>query len=81
MSMKKTRAVARAPAPVSAFQKKALSAAITAALSLPIIAIQTAGAQEAPQSSQPEEITVTGSRIVRHDLEANSPLQIGRAHV
>jgi len=75
MSMKKTRAVARAPASVSAFQKKALSAAITAALSMPIIAIQTAGAQEAPQSSQPEEITVTGSRIVRHDLEANSPLQ------
>jgi len=75
MSMKKTRAVAHAPASISAFQKKALSAAITAALSIPIITLQRAGAQEAPQSSQPEEITVTGSRIVRHDLEANSPMQ------
>jgi outer membrane receptor protein involved in Fe transport len=75
MSTKKGRAAARAPASVSAFQKKALSAAITAALSIPLITIQTAGAQEAPAASQPEEITVTGSRIVRHDLEANSPMQ------
>ena len=29
--------------------------------------------QEQPQA-QPEEITVTGSRIVRRDLEANSPI-------
>jgi outer membrane receptor protein involved in Fe transport len=39
--------------------------------------IQKAEAQQpsAAQQQQPEEITVTGSRIVRHDLEANSPLQ------
>jgi len=49
-----------------------LASAIAAALAIPAVGIPTAHAQ----NEQPlEEITVTGSRIVRRDLEANSPIQ------
>src|SRR5688500_8746969 len=53
---------------------KRLAYAIAAALAVPAIGVgfRTAHAQ---QLDQPEEITVTGSRIVRRDYDANSPLQ------
>jgi iron complex outermembrane recepter protein len=53
---------------------KRLACAIATALAMPAIGLgfRTAHAQ---QADQPEEITVTGSRIVRRDYDANSPLQ------
>jgi outer membrane receptor protein involved in Fe transport len=47
------------------------------ALALPAFPIAIAHAQDAPAAAQaqPEEITVTGSRIVRRDYSANSPIQ------
>ena len=59
------------------FQRKKLAAAVAAALTLPAFGIRTAAAQ-APAAQPPqqlEEVVVTGSRIVRRDYEANSPLQ------
>jgi iron complex outermembrane receptor protein len=51
---------------------KRLASAIAAALAMPAVGFQTAYAQDAQQL---EEVVVTGSRIVRRDLEANSPIQ------
>ncbi|HEX6999810.1 MAG TPA: TonB-dependent receptor [Gammaproteobacteria bacterium] len=51
------------------------------ALAMPAVGISTARAQEGPpaqgqaQSAGIEQITVTGSRIVRRDYSANSPIQ------
>jgi outer membrane receptor protein involved in Fe transport len=50
-----------------------LASAIAAALALPTAYLQTAHAQE--PAAQPEEVLVTGSRIVRRDFDANSPIQ------
>ena len=50
----------------------------SAALAIPAVGLQTAKAQQPTaqqQQQQPEEITVTGSRIVRRDYDANSPIQ------
>jgi outer membrane receptor protein involved in Fe transport len=53
-----------------------LARAIAAALALPAVGPQLGHAQDAPQPQQQvEEVFVTGSRIVRRDYEANSPLQ------
>ncbi len=59
------------------FERKKLAVAVATALALPIIGLQPAHAQQqTPQAqAQPEEITVTGSRIVRRDYDANSPIQ------
>jgi iron complex outermembrane receptor protein len=71
----KQRAVARAPRPFS-LERKQLASAIAAALAIPALGLQTAHAQEpSAQTQQPEEVLVTGSRIVRRDYDANSPLQ------
>ncbi len=56
-----------------------LATSIALALALPAAGMQIAHAQQqAPQSSNKgklEEVVVTGSRIVRRDYEANSPIQ------
>ena len=68
------RRVARAPNRPMSLKRKQLASAVAAALAVPAIGMQTVYAQE-PTAQQPEEITVTGSRIVRRDYDANSPLQ------
>jgi outer membrane receptor protein involved in Fe transport len=52
-----------------------LSAAIAVSLAMPAAVLSTAHAQEQPQAAPLEEIVITGSRIVRRDYEANSPIQ------
>jgi iron complex outermembrane receptor protein len=71
----KQRAFTRAPRPLS-LPRKQLANAIAATLAIPALGLQTAHAQEpSAQQQQPEEVLVTGSRIVRRDYDANSPLQ------
>jgi iron complex outermembrane recepter protein len=65
---------ARAPKANVSLAPKKLAAAIAAALAIPAIGLHSAHAQDAPQQ-QLEEVLVTGSRIVRRDYDANSPLQ------
>ena len=67
------RAVARAPHKAVSLNRNQLALAIATALAFPI-SLQTANAQNAPPDEL-EQITVTGSRIVRRDYEANSPIQ------
>ena len=74
MATLKVRAGARASKTTASLTPKKLAYAIATALAMPAIGIRTAYAQE-PTSAQPEEITVTGSRIVRRDYDANSPIQ------
>jgi iron complex outermembrane receptor protein len=58
----------------SSLKRKALARAV--ALALPAIVPQLGHAQDAPsQARDVEEVVVTGSRIVRRDYDANSPLQ------
>ncbi len=61
---------------------KKLAYAVAAALALPAVGVRVAHAQAAQQDQQQqakqqqiEEVTVTGSRIVRRDYTANSPIQ------
>ncbi len=79
MPVSKRRSRAPASKTVVSLERKKLAVAVAAALAVPTIGWRTASAQEvAPQQQQqqqPEEITVTGSRIVRRDYDANSPLQ------
>ena len=76
MSASKRRAAKRASRIVVSLERKKLAVAVAAALAAPTIGWHTAMAQQPEtQQQQPEEITVTGSRIVRRDYEANSPLQ------
>src|SRR5688500_5470609 len=57
-------------------KRKTLARAVAATLALPTVGAQLGHAQEAPAPQQGvEEVFVTGSRIVRRDYEANSPLQ------
>ena len=64
---------ARMPAASGSIKPKKLACAVATALAIPAVGLQTARAQEAQQ--QPlEEVLVTGSRIVRRDFDANSPL-------
>ena len=60
-------AVGRPSGFIVALERKKLAVAVATALAMPAVGIQTARAQQqAPQAQQqPEEITVTGSRIVR----------------
>ncbi|HUQ51455.1 MAG TPA: TonB-dependent receptor [Gammaproteobacteria bacterium] len=74
MSTIKGRAVACAPRKTVSLQRKQLGLAIATALAFPAIGVHTARAQNAPPD-QLEQITVTGSRIVRRDYDANSPIQ------
>jgi iron complex outermembrane receptor protein len=74
MPTTKGRAVARAPRKTVSLERKQLSIAIAMAMAFPAIGFHTAHAQDATPD-QPEEITVTGSRIVRRDYDANSPIQ------
>ena len=69
-----TRRAVRRP---SGLEPKKLAVAIATALAIPAIGLHTANAQQpaAQAQGQPEEITVTGSRIVRRDYDANSPIQ------
>jgi iron complex outermembrane recepter protein len=77
MPVSKGRRVARAPKSSFSFERKKLAVAVAAALAMPAIGgFRTAHAQQpTANQQQPEEITVTGSRIVRRDYDANSPLQ------
>ncbi len=70
-------AVGRPSGFIVSLERKKLAVAVATALALPTVGLQTAQAQQqAPQAQQqPEEITVTGSRIVRRDYDANSPIQ------
>ncbi len=63
---------ARLPGTIGSVKPKKLACAVAAALAIPAVGLQTARAQEAQQ--QLEEVLVTGSRIVRRDFDANSPL-------
>ncbi len=56
------------------FERKRLALSIASALAAPVVGWHTAAAQE-PAAQPLEEVVVTGSRIVRRDYEANSPLQ------
>ena len=57
----------------TSFERKRLALSIASALAAPV-GWHTAAAQE-PTAQPLEEVVVTGSRIVRRDYEANSPLQ------
>jgi outer membrane receptor protein involved in Fe transport len=65
---------ARAPGITASLKPKRLACAVATALAIPAVGLQTGHAQEA-QPQPLEEVLVTGSRIVRRDFEANSPLQ------
>src|SRR5512147_1077511 len=56
------------------FQRKRLALSIASALAVPALGAHTAAAQE-PNAQPLEEVVVTGSRIVRRDYDANSPIQ------
>lgn len=73
MSVSKRRGVSRRVGFVS-FERKRLALSIASALAAPTIGWQHAAAQQ-PAAQPLEEVVVTGSRIVRRDYEANSPLQ------
>jgi len=55
-------------------RRKQLASAVAAALTLPA-GIQVAHAQDASTNTTQETVLVTGSRIVRRDFIANSPIQ------
>jgi iron complex outermembrane receptor protein len=67
-----TRASAR-PRFADCLQRKRLASGIALALALPAAVLPSAHAQE--PAAAPEEIIITGSRIVRRDYDANSPIQ------
>jgi outer membrane receptor protein involved in Fe transport len=58
----------------SAMQPTRLASALAIALATPV-AMQARAQQLPAAQEQPEEIVITGSRIVRRDYEANSPIQ------
>lgn len=60
------------PTTLRTLTPRRLACAVAAALAIPAAGLHTAHAQEA---SQLEEVLVTGSRIVRRDFDANSPIQ------
>ena len=64
---------ARMPVANGSLKPKKLACAVAAALAIPALGPQTAHAQEARRRPL-EEVFVTGSRIVRRDFDANSPL-------
>ena len=64
--------IGRAPRSCVSLTPKKLASAVAAALALPAIGMPTAHAQE---EGGLEEVVVTGSRIVRRDFVANSPIQ------
>ena len=75
MSVSKRRGASRRVGFIS-FERTRLALSIASALAAPAVGWQTAVAQQ-PTAAQPplEEVVVTGSRIVRRDYDANSPLQ------
>ena len=78
MSTKQSGARVRSTQFLASLERKRLAVAVAAVLTVPVIGARTASAQQqqpTEQRQQPEEITVTGSRIVRRDYEANSPIQ------
>ncbi|HZF31405.1 MAG TPA: TonB-dependent receptor [Gammaproteobacteria bacterium] len=76
MTTTRRRVSARASSNRVSLEPKKLARAVAAALAMQAIGFQVANAQPAPQTGQqPEEVLVTGSRIVRRDYDANSPLQ------
>jgi outer membrane receptor protein involved in Fe transport len=70
----KVRPAAHASNSSASLRPKRLAYAIATALAFPAVGLRTAQAQE-PTAQQPEEVVVTGSRIVRRDYDANSPIQ------
>ena len=75
MKTQRTHATKRATCR-SCGRHKRLAAAIATALAMPVGILSSARAQEAAQPGGAlEEIVITGSRIVRRDYEANSPIQ------
>jgi outer membrane receptor protein involved in Fe transport len=70
MYTSKMRSV-REPVACAPFARRRLAVAVAAALAMPAIGLNPVHAQQ----GELEEILVTGSRIVRRDTTANSPLQ------
>src|SRR5262245_16528747 len=68
-------AAARPSGFIVSLGRRKLAVAVATALALPTVVVRTADAQEPAAQERPDEITVTGSRIVRRDYEANSPIQ------
>jgi outer membrane receptor protein involved in Fe transport len=63
---------------ISSLSRSTLAHAVAMAMAIPAVGISTAHAQapdQQQQAGQLEQITVTGSRIVRRDYSANSPIQ------
>ena len=63
---------------ITSLRRNQLARAVAVALAIPAVGMSAAHAQDAPAASpnqSVEEITVTGSRIVRRDYSANSPIQ------
>ncbi len=76
MAIRQSGARVRSTQFLASLERKRLAVAVAAVLTIPVIGARTASAQEpTEQRQQPEEITVTGSRIVRRDYDANSPIQ------
>ncbi len=78
MPQSKRGAVRRSSGFIVGLERKRLAVAVATALAVPAVGVHTANAQQpTPQAQQQplEEITVTGSRIVRRDYIANSPIQ------
>jgi outer membrane receptor protein involved in Fe transport len=66
----------RASRSIAPLRPKKLASAVAAALAIPAAGLQTVHAQQPQQQEQQlEEVLVTGSRIVRRDYDANSPIQ------
>src|SRR5688572_6057828 len=62
------------PSTMATIQRQVGKRTRVTALASAISAILTAGASQPAHSQEPEEVVVTGSRILRRDLEASSPL-------
>ena len=74
MTTNNGRVNARRPRAYVSPKPKRLAIAVSAALAMPALGARIAAAQDA-SAQQPEEVVVTGSRIVRRDYDANSPIQ------
>jgi outer membrane receptor protein involved in Fe transport len=74
MSNSSRDAVASCAADKHWLVRSAVAAAITGGLAVSAMAAEPAAPAAAPATTEIEEVQVTGSRIVRKDLESNSPL-------
>ncbi|HMB72404.1 MAG TPA: TonB-dependent receptor plug domain-containing protein, partial [Gammaproteobacteria bacterium] len=66
--------VSRPPNSSGSLRRRRIASAVAAAMAMPVAGLQSLHAQE-DSGAELEEILVTGSRIVRRDFIANSPIQ------